>query len=132
MEHKMFQYWIYLVYKILHLSEVTIEMKEILIYKLNKDFLLYNTNYQHVLIFNPVIYKLDHNEGLMSPEAKLNYKGHYMYPNMCHCTKNSTVSSDQWKIFASPSLHFVFNYPSFLNSDKKWTYAVYKVLYLYS
>ena len=51
--HKMFQYWIYLVYKILHLNEVTIEMKEFLIYKLNKDLLLYNTNYQHVLIFNP-------------------------------------------------------------------------------
>ena len=44
----MFQYWIYLVYKILHLSEVTKEIKEFLIYKLNKDFLLYNTNYQHV------------------------------------------------------------------------------------
>ena len=121
---KMFQYWIYLVYKILHLSEVTIEMKEMLIYKLNKDLLLYNTNYQHVLIFNPVIYKLEHN-GLMSPQAKLNYKGHYMYPNMCHCTKYSTVSSDKWKRFTSPSLHFVFNYSSFLNSDKKWTYAVY-------
>ena len=40
MGHKMFQYWIYLVYKILHLSEVTIEMKELLIYKLNKDLLL--------------------------------------------------------------------------------------------
>ena len=65
----MFQYWIYLVYKILHLSEVTIEF---LIYKLNKDLLLYNTNYQHVLIFNPVIYKLEHNGGLMSPQAKLN------------------------------------------------------------
>ena len=61
----------------------------------------------------------------MSHQAKLNYKGHYMYPNMCHCTKYSTVSSDQWKIFTSPSLHFVFIYPSFLNSDKKWTYAVY-------
>ena len=46
--HKMFQYWIYLVYKILHLSKVTIEMKEFLIYKLNRDLLLYNTNYQHV------------------------------------------------------------------------------------
>ena len=125
MGHKMFQYWIYLVYKILHLSEVTIEMKEFLIYKLNKDSLLYNTNYQHVLIFNPVIYQLEHNGGLMSPQAKVNYKGHYMYPNMCHCTKDSTVSSDQWKIFTSPSLHFVFNYPSFLNSDKKWTCAVY-------
>ena len=121
----MFQYWIYLVYKILHLSEVTIEMKEFLIYKLNKDLLLYNTNYQHVLIFNPVIYKLEHNGGLMSPQAKLNYKGHYMYPIMCCCTKYSTVFSDQWKIFTSPSLNFVFNYPSFLNSDKKWTYAVY-------
>ena len=86
MGHKMFQYWIYLVYKILYLSEVTIEMKEFLVYKLNKDLLLYNTNYQHVLIFNPVIYKLEHNGGLMSPQAKLNYKGHYMYPNMCHCT----------------------------------------------
>ena len=95
----MLQYWIYLVYKILHLSEVTIEMKEFLIYKLNKDLLLYNTNYQHVLIFNPVIYKLEHNGGLMSPQAKLNY----MYPNMCHCTKYSTVSSDQWKLFTSPS-----------------------------
>ena len=123
--HKMFQYWIYLVYKILHLSEVTIEMKEFLINKLNKDLLLYNTNYQHVLIFNPVIYKLEHNGGLMSSQAKLNYKGHYMYPNMCHCTKYSTVSSHQWKIFTSSSLHFVFNYPSFLNSDKRWTYAVY-------
>ena len=51
MGHKMFQYWIYLVCKILHLSEVTIEMKEFLIYKLDKDLLLYNTNYQHVLIF---------------------------------------------------------------------------------
>ena len=61
----------------------------------------------------------------MSPQAKLNYKGHYRYPNMCNCTKYSTVSSDQWKIFMSPSLHLVFNYPSFLNSDKKWTYAVY-------
>ena len=69
---KMFQYWIYLVYKILYLSEVTIEMKEILIYKLNKDLLLYNTDYQHVLIFNPVIYKLEHNGGLMSSQAKLN------------------------------------------------------------
>ena len=115
----------YIVYKILHLSEVTIEMKELLIYKLNKDLLLYNTNYQHVLIFNPVIYKLEHNGGLMSHQAKLNYKGHYMYPNMCHCTKYPTISSDQWKIFTSPSLHFVFNYPSFLNSDKKWTYTVY-------
>ena len=108
MGHKMFQYWIYLVYELLHLSEVTTEMKEFKIYKLNKDLLLYNTNYQHVLIFNPVIYKLEHNGGLM-----------------CHCTKYSTVSSDQWKIFTSPSLHFVFNYPNFLNSDKKWTYAVY-------
>ena len=61
----------------------------------------------------------------MSSQTKLNYKGHYMYPNMCHCTKYSTVSSDQWKIFTSPSLHFVFNYPSYLNSDKKWTYAVF-------
>ena len=60
MGHKMFQYWIYLVYKILHLSEVTIEIKEFLIYKLNKDLLLYNTNYQHVLTFNPVIYKPAH------------------------------------------------------------------------
>ena len=58
----------------------------------------------------------------MSPQAELNYKGHYRYPNMCHCTKYSTVSSDQWKIFISPSLHLVFN---FLNSDKKWIYAVY-------
>ena len=58
----------------------------------------------------------------MSPQAKLNYKGHY---NMCHRTQYSTVSSNQWKIFTSPSLHFVFNYLSFLNSDKKWTYAVY-------
>ena len=125
MRYKMFQYWIYLVYKILHLSEVTREMKEMLIYKLNKDLLLYNTNYQHVLIFNPIIYKLEHNGGLMSPQAKLNYKGHIMYPNMCHCTKYSTVSSDKWKIFTSPSLNFVFNYLSFPNSDKNGTYAVY-------
>ena len=125
MGHKMFQYWIYLVYRILHLSEVTIEMKEILIYKLNKDLLLYDTIYQHVLIFNPVIYKLEHNGGLMLSQAKLNYKGHYMYPNMRLCTKYSTVSSGQWKILTSPSLHFVFNYPIFLHSDKKWTYAVY-------
>ena len=48
-----------------------------------------------------------------------------MCPNMCHCTKYSTVSSDQWKIFTFPSLHFVFNHPSFLNSDKEWIYAVY-------
>ena len=96
-------------------SEVIIGMKEFLIYKLNKDLILYNTNYQHVLIFNPVIYKLEHNGGLMSSQAKLNYKGHYMYPDMCHCTTYSTVSSDQWKIFTCPSLHFVFNYPSFLN-----------------
>ena len=27
MAHKMFQYWIYLVYKILHLNKVPIEMK---------------------------------------------------------------------------------------------------------
>ena len=100
-------------------------MKELLIYKLNKDLLFYNANYQHVLIFNPVIYNLEHNGSLVSPQAKLNYKGHYRYPNMCHCTKYSTVSSDQWKIFTSPSLHLVSNYPSFLNSDKKWTYAVY-------
>ena len=105
--YKMFQYWIYSVYKILHLSEVTIEMKEFLIHKLNKDLLLYNTYYQHVLIFNPVIYKLEHNGGLMSPQAKLSYKGHYRYPNMCHCTKYSTVSSDQWKIFTSPSLYIL-------------------------
>ena len=77
MAHKMFQYWLYLVYKILHLNKVSIEMKELLIYKLNKDLLFYNTNYQHVLIFNPVIYNLEHNGGLMSPQAKLNYKGHY-------------------------------------------------------
>ena len=44
---------------------------------------------------------------------------------MCNCTKYSVVSSDQWKIFISPSLHLLSNYPSFLNSDKKWTYAVY-------
>ena len=81
-----------------------------------------NTNYKHVLIFNPVIYNLEHNGGLMSPQAKLNYKGHYRYP------KYSTVSSDQWKIFTSPSLHLVFNYPGFLNSDKKGTYAVLAVL----
>ena len=105
MAHKMFQYWIYLVYKILHLNKIPIEMKELLIYKLNKDLPFYNTNYQHVLIFNPVIYNLVHNGGLMSPQAKLNYKGHYMYPNMCHCTKYSTVSLDQWKIFTSPSSH---------------------------
>ena len=110
---------------ILHLSEVTIEMKELLIYKLNKDLLFCNTNYQHVLIFNPVIYKLEHNGGLISPQDKLNYKTHYMHPNMCHCTKYSSVSSDYCKIFTSPSLHFVFNYQSFLNSDKKWTHAVY-------
>ena len=42
-------------------------MKELLIYKLNKDLLFYNANYQHVLIFNPVIYNLEHNGGLMSP-----------------------------------------------------------------
>ena len=35
------------------------------------------------------------------------------------------VSSDQWKILISPSLHLVSNYSIFLNSDKKWTYAVY-------
>ena len=52
MAHKMFQYWLYLVYKILHLNKVSIEMKELLIYKLNKDLLFYNTNYQHVLIFS--------------------------------------------------------------------------------
>ena len=40
----------------------------------------------------------------MSPQAKLNYKGHYRYPNMCNCTKYSVVSSDQWKIFISPTL----------------------------
>ena len=39
MAHKMFQYWLYLVYKILHLNKVSIEMKELLIYKLNKDLL---------------------------------------------------------------------------------------------
>ena len=76
MAHKMFQYWIYLVYKILHLNKVSIEMKELLIYKLNKDLLFYDANYQHVLIFDPVIYNLEHNGGLMSPQAKLNYKGH--------------------------------------------------------
>ena len=125
MAHKMFQYWLYLAYKILHLDKVSIEMKELLIYKLNKDLLLYHNNYQHILIFNPVIYNLEHHGGLMSPQAKLNYKGHFRYPNMCNCTKYSTVSSDQWKIFTCPSLHLVLNYPSFLNSDKKWTYAVY-------
>ena len=83
------------------------------------------------MIFNPVIYKVEHNGGLMSPQAKLNYKGHYMYPNMCHCTKYSTVSSDQWKIFTSPSLPFVFNYPCFLNGDKKWTYAVYNCTHIH-
>ena len=124
MAHKMFQYWIYLVYKILHLNKVSIEMKELLIYKLIKTY-FYNTNYQHVLIFNPVIYNLEHNGGLMFPQAKLNYKGHYRYPNMCNCTKYSVVSSDKWKIFISPSLHLLSNYPSFLNTDKKWTYAVY-------
>ena len=123
--HKMFQYWLYLVYKILHLSDVTIEMKELLIYSLNKDLLLYNTNNQHVLIFNHVIYKLEHKGGLMSPKAELNYIGHYSYPNMCNCTKYSTISSDKWKIFTSPPLQLVFNYPCFLNSDNKWTYAVY-------
>ena len=61
----------------------------------------------------------------MSPQAKLNYKGHYRYPNMCNCAKYSVVSSDQWKIFISPSLCLLSSYPSFLNSDKKWTYAVY-------
>ena len=125
MAHEMFQYWLYLVYKILHLNKVSIEMKELLIYKLNKDLLFYNTNYQHVLIFNPAIYNLEHNGGLMSPQAKLNYKGHYRYPNMCKCTKYSVVSSDQWKIFISPFLHLLSNYPSFLKSDKKWTHAVY-------
>ena len=74
MAHKMFQYWLYLVYKILHLNKVSIEMKELLIYKLNKDLLFYNINYQHVLIFNPVIYNLEHNGGLMSPQVELNYK----------------------------------------------------------
>ena len=93
-------------------------MKELLIYKLKKDLLFYNTNYQHVLILNPVIYNLEHNGGLMSPQAKLNYKVHYRYPNMCNCTKYSVVSSDQWKIFISPSLNLLSNYPSFLNSDK--------------
>ena len=83
----MFQYWLYLVYKILHLSDVTIEMKELLIYSLNKYLLLYNTNYHHVLIFNPVIYKLEHKGGLMFPKAELKYIGHYIYPNMYNCTK---------------------------------------------
>ena len=46
MAHKMFQYWIYLVHKILHLNKVPIEMKEPLIYKLNKDL--------HFMI--PIIY----------------------------------------------------------------------------
>ena len=77
------------------------------------------------MIFNPVIYNLEHNGDLMFPQAKLNYKGHYRYPYMCNCTKYSAVSSDQWKIFISLSLHLLSNYPSFLNSDKKWTYAVY-------
>ena len=67
----------------------------------------------------------------MSPQAKLNYKGHYRYPNMCNCTKYSVVSSDQWKIVISPSLHLLSNYPSFLNSDKKWTYAVYNCSCIY-
>ena len=83
-------------------------MKEFLIYELNKDLLLYNTNYQHVLIFHPVIYKLEHNGGLMSSQAKLNYKGHYMYPNMCNCTKYSKVKME--------NIYF----PIFT-----WTYAVY-------
>ena len=94
----MFQYWIYLVYKILHLNKVPIEIKKLLIYKLNKYLLFYNTNYQHVLIFNPVIYNLEHNIGLMSPQAKLNYERHYRYPNMCHCAKYSTVSSDTFGV----------------------------------
>ena len=50
MAHKMFQYWLYLVYKILHLNKVSIEMKERLMYKLKKDLLFYNTNYQHCTI----------------------------------------------------------------------------------
>ena len=98
-----------------------------LIYKLNKDLLLYNAKYEHVLIFNSVIYQLEHKGGLMSPQAKLNYRGHYMFPNIFNCTKH-TISSDEWKLFSCPSLHFVLNYPSFLNSEKKWTYAVYNCI----
>ena len=41
MAHKMFQYWIYFVYKLLHLNKVPIEMKELLIYKLKKDLLFF-------------------------------------------------------------------------------------------
>ena len=126
MGHKNFQYWIYLVYKILHLGEndKATKVKELLIYKLNKDLLLYSAKYEHVLIFNPVIYHLEHRGGLMSTQAKLNYKGHYLFPNICNCTKH-VISSNEWKVFSCPSLHFILNYPSFLNSDKKWTYAVY-------
>ena len=60
----------------------------------------------------------------MSTQTKLNYRGHYLVPNMCNCTKH-VISSNEWKVFSCPSLHFILNYPSFLNSDKKWTYAVY-------
>ena len=121
--HKNFQYWIYLLYKILHLNENE-DIKELLIYNLHKDLFLYNAYYEHVLIFNPVIYHLEHRGGLISLEGKLKYKGHYMFPNMCNCSKNP-ISSDEWKLFSSPSLHFILNYPIFLNNDKKWTYAVY-------
>ena len=126
MKHKHFQYWIYLVYKILHLGEndKATKVKELLIYKLNRDLLLYNAKYEHVFIFNHVIYHLEHRGGLMSTQAKLNYKGHYLFPNMCNCTKH-VISSNEWKVFSCPSLHFILNYPSFLNSDKKWTHAVY-------
>ena len=55
--------------------------------------------------------------------TKSAYEGHYDFPNLCNCKYTRPIIAGDWvEKKMLPSIHTL---PTYLNTNKKWTFAVY-------
>ena len=89
-----------------------------------KDLVTYHKRHHHDLGYHDGFNGIDMNNIFVSNGIiKSAYEGHYDFSNLCNCKYTRPIAAADWvekKI--PPSIHKL---PTYLNTNKKWTFAVY-------
>ena len=120
---QVFSYVLHIVGSTLDQSLPRVTEKTILFYFI-KDLVTFHRRHCHDLGYHQNFGGIDRvNIFLPSEIIKLAYEGHYEFPNLCNCKYTRPVTAGAWVKKKMPT--FINKLPLYLDTDEKWTYAVY-------
>ena len=125
--YRYFSYVLHIVGSILDqgLSHVT---EKIILHYFIRDLITYHKRHCHDLGHHDSFNNLEHmNEIFMSNQnIKLAYEGYYDFPNLCNCRYIRLITAGEYVEKKMPTC--INKLPLYLNSNKKWTCAVYNFM----